>query len=323
MSNILTFGGFSPNNNTFQQNTWQFAINQWIQVSTPLVPITSRSDYTIVYFSTNNSTLLFGGRNTSTYYNDLYQWDGTTWTPIVPLGTAPSVRSGMGACDVTGQSFMIFFGGVAPNSGPNAGYVFKNDTFQLSYNSGIYTWLQISSVSDPVIPNARTYGSLAFEPVMNLVILFGGQQNSTPLTVTNFMPLSPLKWASGYMISIPPQPASKPSLSYDRHLPALVNYVVNDNVSYVYVMVNISGGLNNWILCTVDPTSTNLPILHGSLTYVSISQNHQMLTFDGRQTWVLTVTQTSISPPLFQASWTQIVSQGPPYCTFIVSCKSP
>ncbi len=62
----------------------------------------------IAYDRVHQHTLLFGGTDVG---NDLWSYDGTTWLPMVAVGTTPPPRVGAAACFDEANAALVLFGG--------------------------------------------------------------------------------------------------------------------------------------------------------------------------------------------------------------------
>jgi Galactose oxidase, central domain len=82
---VVLFGG-SPNTTSAAVNdTWEYDGTTWTQ-RTPATSPPARNSHAMVYDSTHQVTVLFGG-----CCNDTWLWNGTTWTAPMPVQTAPVV----------------------------------------------------------------------------------------------------------------------------------------------------------------------------------------------------------------------------------------
>jgi len=117
---IILFGGKSVQGDHLGDtwtHTWNQTGNQtgqgWRQQLSTNNP-TSRHGHTLVYDSTHNQVLLFGGQDAEgSYLNDLWAWDGTNWEQLFFQDgpTLPPARTQHSAAYHRATQQMIIFGG--------------------------------------------------------------------------------------------------------------------------------------------------------------------------------------------------------------------
>jgi hypothetical protein len=104
----------------------------------------------------------------STYRQDTWEWDGTTWTEVTPAGAKPSPRQSPGlAWDRERDRAVLFGGGEYDGRDPVA------DTWE--WDGGSRTWTERTPATSP---EARQGHAMAFHPVRKTVLLFGGSTGS-------------------------------------------------------------------------------------------------------------------------------------------------
>jgi hypothetical protein len=115
----LLFGGRDAAGN-YLDDTWvcePFGLGyRWIQAQ-PLLNPSARAEHTLRYDSQRNRVQLFGGTDGTTWFNDLYEWDGANWTPATIGAAQPGVRSGAALLgrynSATNSEQVVLFGGAA------------------------------------------------------------------------------------------------------------------------------------------------------------------------------------------------------------------
>ncbi|MBL8923715.1 MAG: hypothetical protein JNJ54_32975 [Myxococcaceae bacterium] len=151
--------------------TWAFdvATTTWSVVSTSGP---ARSYAAMAFDPTRNVALLFGGRiqPNDIDQNDVWQFNGTSWTQLTVSGTPPPAREDHSAFfDPVGNTLFIFGGFVSPGD-PDANG--RSDTWALSgFGGGTPTWQQVSAAP---VPPARWGAGVAYDPDRRLFVLFGG-----------------------------------------------------------------------------------------------------------------------------------------------------
>ena len=112
--------------------------------STTMVPDpqpSSRTEYAMVYDATRQRVLLFGGGNAAAQFNDLWSWDGSTWTLLSASGPSARVGAIMAWDDINHR--VLLYGGVSGASQP---------TDLWSWNGT--AWTQLSASGGPPIRHA-------------------------------------------------------------------------------------------------------------------------------------------------------------------------
>lgn len=218
VNQMILFGGFGPV--TFLNDTWSWdgATTTWVELndgSSGSPPV--RDNAVMCYDPVNNQNILFGGRNISGDLGDTWSWDGTAWTGPLLLASSPSARdSASFALDANNK--LILFGGINGTifgdtwswngtawteliDPPSArilasmaydalhlqlilfgGYDnFSGSPLNTTWNWNGTAWMQLFPVDSP---SSRGSASLAYDPINNGLILFGGFQGSSVLNDT-------------------------------------------------------------------------------------------------------------------------------------------
>ncbi|MFX0066418.1 MAG: Kelch repeat-containing protein [Candidatus Hermodarchaeota archaeon] len=168
---IILFGGYGAADRLLN-DTWayDYTSNTWTELNPPTSPI-ARYGHTMVYDSSNQKVILFGGNTRNAgYQNDTWAYDYTTntWSELSPT-TKPDVRYWHAMVYDSDNQKVILFGGYIQSSN---GLIFYNDTW--IYDYAIDEWNQASPT---IHPPAREGLALAYDSVNQKVILFGGHNN--------------------------------------------------------------------------------------------------------------------------------------------------
>jgi hypothetical protein len=137
----------------------------WRKVVTPNSPA-RRYTHGMAYDAQRNVTILFGGDSTgSSRLNDTWEFNGTTWTQVIPA-KSPSGRANIDQALVydTMRARTVLFGGLG-----TSGYL--SDTWE--YNGT--TWTQIVSSQSP---QRRDSHAMVFDSQRGVTVLFGGYSSS-------------------------------------------------------------------------------------------------------------------------------------------------
>ena len=119
------------------------------------------------------------GNNTTTVTNDLWAFDGTTFTQLVAhgaVGSPPSRGRHTAAWNPQTQRLVVFGGntrGVTPT--------LLNDTWE--YDPSTNTWTDVTPVGSS--PSPRQFASMTYDPLFQGMLLFGGQTNDTAPNVNS------------------------------------------------------------------------------------------------------------------------------------------
>jgi hypothetical protein len=139
-------------------DTWTYDGTTWsLQQALGQRP-PGRSVGVMAYDPAIQKIVLYGGSSRANSLNDTWTYNGTTWTQQKPI-TSPNRERGSAS---TGS--MVLFGGQGPgcDSEGNCNDIWTYD--------GV-TWTQQSPT---IAPSRRSYASIAYDPNLNSIILFGG-----------------------------------------------------------------------------------------------------------------------------------------------------
>ena len=166
--NIFVLFGGSGGVTKFD-DTWEYngATTTWTQIfPTGGVKPPARYSATVAYDNVRKKIILFGGTDGVTYFDDTWEYDGTTSTWIqITTSNKPAGRyySAM-VYDNNKQRCILF-------SGMNATTRF-DDTWE--YNGATTAWVEIVPVGG-VKPTHRSEHSMVFDTIRKKCIIFGGQ----------------------------------------------------------------------------------------------------------------------------------------------------
>src|SRR5207253_2882755 len=119
------------------------------------------------YNASTSSAVLFGGSvSGGGYLGDTWAWNGSTWAQLTP-STSPPARFAASMAYDTAIGKAILFGGGYVNHGNSAYY---NDTWTWDGTTWAKLRLQTS-------PSPRREAMMTYDPVRNVVVLFGGYGN--------------------------------------------------------------------------------------------------------------------------------------------------
>jgi hypothetical protein len=137
----------------------------WTQES-PLLSPSTRSHHVSVYDPVRKNVVLFGGlqTNLTTYLADTWTWNGVTWTQAATTGAFG--RAGASAAFDEKRGELVMFGGMLGNGG--------NTTTNYTDTWNGTSWTKEAPVDKP---GGRESASMAYDPGLEKVVLFGGNIN--------------------------------------------------------------------------------------------------------------------------------------------------
>ena len=192
---IVLFGGTDGSN--FFQDTWVYDVSSdtWTQKNPSSKP-TVRSGHAMVYDSTNEKILLFGGDDGSgTYFQDTWEYylASDTWTQKNP-STKPQGRDGHAMTYDSKNEKVVLFGGVGVSP------TYKEDTWV--YDLASDTWTEKNPSTHP-----SHGGGMAYDATSNKIVFFGGEKSGTKYQDTWVYEVATDTWTEKY-------PTTKPSERY-------------------------------------------------------------------------------------------------------------
>jgi hypothetical protein len=270
LNEVVLFGG--ADNEQYYSDTWWYnaSTNTWAN-KTSIVGPNSRAYQAMAYDSRNNVTVMVGGFNDTALFNDTWAYDaaGNSWSNkihcLMPQGRYGHTMTGDGNLGV-----VVMFGGAQSNDvwlfdvgrnewtnrqpspsppGRNShamvydskdgifilfggwsstDYRFLNDTW--SYDARTDTW---TNLSPPDSPTGRYGHSMAYDPIYDAVVLFGGNDSKHDLGDTWIYNRSSNLW-----VNKNPTPAPSPDgysqMAYDKANGLIVLAPCFDTSMWVY-----------------------------------------------------------------------------------------
>lgn len=161
-ASVVLFGGNSGTGQLLGA-TWEFSLQTlaWTNV-TPAGPSPAARELAgLAYDSARGRTVLFGGGNAAngTFYSDTWEWDGTNWLNVTPLGQSPLARAWHSMTYDSLRARTVIYGGY---NGSQLG-----DTWE-------WDGIQWTHVVTPSSPGARSSGAMAYDPWSQRTVLFAG-----------------------------------------------------------------------------------------------------------------------------------------------------
>ena len=182
---MLVFDGRGTVSPAMLNDVWALQLGaspSWTQLAPTGTPPAGREACTMVYDSTIDGLVIFGGYSLThfkpgdppnTTWNDAWtlSLSGTpAWTPLAPSGTPPSPRLNASSIyDPLGDRILMFAGAPIGARG-------LNDLWSLTL--GVTpAWTQLSPASPP---SGRRGAATAFDPIRQQMVSFGGSLSGAP-----------------------------------------------------------------------------------------------------------------------------------------------
>ncbi len=285
---VVLFGGYTTTSPYYNDETWVYDVvgNTWTQRNPSSKP-SARHEHAMVYDSTNNRVVLFGGyTTTSPYYNDetwLYNVATDTWKQMNP-SSKPLERLGHSMTYDSANNKVVLFGGYTTTS------PYYNDETWV-YDVATATWTEMNPTSKPL---ARDRHAIAYDSVNNKVVLLGGGDRSIKFDETWIYDLTSDTWTQM-------NPATKPSA---RSGHAMAFDSMNNKIVLFSGRDSVGNNDETWVYDVACDRWTQMnPATkpQGRFGYAMVydSTNNKFILFGGgnAQTWVY---------DLASDSWTQM-----------------
>jgi hypothetical protein len=160
----VMFGGYGYGIG-YLGDTWEWDGTTWTPRST-LGP-TPRSYHKMAYDSVRGVTVLFGGgyyddsNYVYHYFEDTWEWDGTTWAQRISAGPSPRLDHAMAYDNARGET--VLFGGWKDDDYFGDTWAWDGESWTFKSNSG---------------PTARASTAMAYDSARSATVLFGGWGDS-------------------------------------------------------------------------------------------------------------------------------------------------
>jgi hypothetical protein len=167
----VMFGGYGTVD--YLAETWVWDGTTWTRVKKNPAP--PRALAAMWFDSKLNKTVLFGGigrKNSDSRvdrFNDMWTFDGTGWSQIKNVPSAPAPRYGMQtAIDPRSGKVLLFGGLVLQVNGATQEQIYSNDLWSWDGT----TWTKVTP--NGATPPPRENGALAYDPSSGQMVLFAG-----------------------------------------------------------------------------------------------------------------------------------------------------
>lgn len=160
---IVVFGGVTSGG--MNAETWEWDSSAWTQMAIGGTSPSARGFMPLVFDTTNQACVLFGGWGSGlTYFDETWTWDGVAWTQQFPELISPSARAFHAAAYDAARGRIVLFGGLFNTSSSSTYY---GDTWEWDGTN----WHEVTPTTSPP---ARAYHAMAYDADRQRVVLFGG-----------------------------------------------------------------------------------------------------------------------------------------------------
>lgn len=161
---LVVFGGMGVDNGAYTErnDTWEWDGSAWLQANPAQAP-SVRSGARMVFDAARGRVMLFGGIHVAnyqgTFYDDVWEWDGSTWTARTPA-VRPPARSEAALAFDPSRARVVMYGGWG---GGSVGLV---DTWEWDGS----TWTQRAPLTVPLLERGA---AATFDPASGRTLLLG------------------------------------------------------------------------------------------------------------------------------------------------------
>ncbi len=231
---IVLFGAGSTMN-----EVWTLSLAgtpEWSLLTPAGVRPHGRRDHTAIYDAPRERMVVFGGSYKDTMYNDVWALDLSempAWSPLMPMGMAPSARQGHTAIyDPLGERMVVFGGSLLDIPGQHV----LNDAWALSLG-GLPVWTQLAQTGGP--PGARSGHTAIYDTARERMVVYGGYARYLSLDDTLALHFTPL----AFTITATPgaNGAIEPSGSVTVNLGSTQPFVIAPTPGYHVTDVLVDG----------------------------------------------------------------------------------
>jgi Galactose oxidase, central domain len=204
---LLMFGG--RNLNSALGDTWSFANDSWTSrapfILSPLNSPSPRYGASMAYDPALGGVLLFGGRSTTTPFNDTWLFRNGTWSQL-NASTGPSPRTYAAMFYLASPvNALVLFGGYSSTSS-------LNDTWEFNASTG---WRNVTAFDGPP-PTSRYGAGVAVNTSSETALLFGGytQTSGAGAFLNDTWTFNASGWSRQATL-FAPGPRSDPQMAFD------------------------------------------------------------------------------------------------------------
>ena len=274
LGEVVLFGGYFPTV-AAAGDTWSFHGGQWTSLTGNLTQApAARWGAGFAFDRASQSLILFGGRSTSTFFNDTWSFNATGWHRL-STPTAPSPRNHMAFAYDVADHYLLLFGGGMGNApiGSGSPWSYYNDTWAFQHGH----WKNITrSVVGAPPPHYSV--AAAFDPHDGAVLLQGGGVLSASGTVVPDG--STFSFAAGTYHNVSstptPGPLYAPALAWDPGLGKAIVFGENTTTT-----ADPTFGYRAGVWTNLTPTASASPATRGNVGLAYDAADGYLVLFGG------------------------------------------
>ncbi len=245
----------APDENAPDGEAWEWEpVSATFTNRTPILPKAwpiPRANPAMAFCPTTGKMYMFGGADyhnnylgfelelNPTFLDDLWEWDGTSWSEV-PSDVRPAGRMNAAMAYDPARKSLILYGGAYSGSTPITPTVILGDTWE--WNPGTRKWTQLQPASSP---EPRDGAGMVTDSGRAKLLLFGGDRQTrdslypTPGTPRTQDPENNVVWEwdgskatwtnrTAVLLTVAPSGRSYPGLTFDEGRQKMFLYEGND-----------------------------------------------------------------------------------------------
>jgi hypothetical protein len=211
---VVLFGGWNQTQG-YLGDTWEWncAARSWTRISPSTSP-TARQGGRMMYDPAGGRMILFGGVDANTFYNETWQYTGSSWgrlstTASSSTGRAFNGRTFHGLAYNSSRGRLVIFGGIGYPNGTTQGIVTDfNDMWELQGT----TWTDITPAGTK--PGGRGWLGMTYESATNRIVVYGGWSHTSSFSYADTWSWNGSSW-SQLVATSPPGARDSFAMTYD------------------------------------------------------------------------------------------------------------
>ncbi len=198
---VVLFGGAaaSGGSTAFLSDTWEYSGASWTEVNPTESPPAS-AGHRLVYDAARQRVVLVTADFMGSGDTALWDFDGTTWTPLSPSGDLPPARGAHAAGYDADRDRLVLHGG-SQSDGQSVTYL--QDTWE--YDAAGNDWDRVTTAS---IPPGRTDALVAFHGRRGHLVMFGGSTGVGEPPLLDTWEYDGQIWQNTHPDAAPPAPGA-------------------------------------------------------------------------------------------------------------------